>query len=394
MRRVVQPAPRHPGQLQPGHPPRQGRQQHLALQPGQRRADAGVDAEAERDVAVGAAAQVEAVRIIPAARVTVRGREEQQHHLARADTHPPHRDLAGGGAEERLHRRRVPQRLLERGPGPRGVLPEQPPLGRVPGQAVQGAAEPDHGGVHARREQRPDQQRGLIFGDRAVVHAGVDPRPQAARDERAPGAPGRDPGSHLGGLAQRRPGQLVTRAERVERHVAVGEQLLPAGLGQPDRVGEHLQREGLGDVRHAVHGPAPGQFAGQFAGRAGEAVAQVAYGPRGEGPGDGRMGPGVLGRVGLKQQAGRAPGGFAAEIAQPHPGGRAERLPVAQRLVHLGVAGHGPDAVLLQPDHRARVTQSTVPAERVSQEVIAERVDGADRDPLRCRLLHRRHTLF
>jgi hypothetical protein len=110
---------------------------------------------------------------------------------------------------------------------------------------------------------------------------------------------------------------------------------------------------------------------------------------RGQRAGHCLAGPGVLRRVSLKQQAGRAPGLLLAEVAQSHPGRGAERRPVPQRLVHLGVPGHGPDAVAVQPDHRAGLAQVLVPGKRVGQELVTERVNRRNRDSGRCRLPHR-----
>ena len=73
---------------------------------------------------------------------------------------------------------------------------------------------------------------------------------------------------------------------------------------------------------------------------------------------------------------------------RPTPAAEENVCPVPQRLVHLGVAGHAPDAVVLQPDHRARFPQLGVEGEGVAQEAVGERVQRAYR-----RLPCRRHRV-
>src|SRR6266487_3429726 len=79
----------------------------------------------------------------------------------------------------------------------------------------------------------------------------------------------------------------------------------------------------------------------------------------------------------------------SSDLAQAHPGRGGVRLPVPQRLVDLGVAGHRPDAVALQPYHRPGFPQFGVEGERVTQEAIGERVQCAYRRPARARLRRR-----
>ncbi len=85
----------------------------LAFQPRNRLAHAAVDARAEGHVADRFATDVEAVRLRPLPRVTVRRREESDDLAVGGNCGTAERDIARAGAEEGLHRGFVTQRLLE-----------------------------------------------------------------------------------------------------------------------------------------------------------------------------------------------------------------------------------------------------------------------------------------
>ena len=138
------------------------------------------------------------VRAVPAARVGIGGGQEHQDLLALGDDRAADLDVAVGGAEERLHRRLQPDRLVEGGPGQVRLLAQPRPLRRVPGEVEQQPAERVYGGVDPGGQQRADDERGLLLGDVAPVRGGPDGRAEAAGSERVALALGADPGRQPG----------------------------------------------------------------------------------------------------------------------------------------------------------------------------------------------------
>ena len=112
--------------------------------------------------------------------------------------------------------------------------------------------------------------------------------------------------------------------------VAVGQQVLPALLGDADGVGEDAQRERLGESGDGVElGPAASTSSTRASASARQPVAQPrsARGPRifcstARGV--------VLRRVGLEQQARRPPRLLVPEVGQPDAGGGLE-APASRR---------------------------------------------------------------
>src|SRR5262245_59850578 len=86
------------------HLARQRRHHHLAFEASDELADTHVNAGAIADTTGGAAGDVIAVGVLPAARIAVGGAEEHQHLLALADGVAAKLDLTRGGTEEGLHR--------------------------------------------------------------------------------------------------------------------------------------------------------------------------------------------------------------------------------------------------------------------------------------------------
>src|SRR6266566_8301231 len=103
MQRVVRPASRLAGDLDPFHPPGKCCQHNFCLHAGDGLPDTTVNAHAEPDVARCIASDVEAVSVGPPPGVAVGGPEKQQHLLPSRDAYPDDLDLARCCAKESLH---------------------------------------------------------------------------------------------------------------------------------------------------------------------------------------------------------------------------------------------------------------------------------------------------
>ena len=151
----------------------------LALEPRQRRTQAEVRAEAEREVAVVAARDVEAVGLVEHRRVAVRRADAADHERALPDRHAAELHVLERDAHGALHRAVEAQHLLDRALqqlGLRaqarelvGVLQERerPVPDQVRGRLVTGEQQQDRGrqqlavaervAVLLRRDERADQ---------------------------------------------------------------------------------------------------------------------------------------------------------------------------------------------------------------------------------------------
>jgi hypothetical protein len=241
------------------------------------------------------------------------------------------------------------------------------------------------------RQKRPDQQRGLVLGHLARVGARVDQRRETVRAQRRPGTLAGDPVDHPFGAGHRGLEQVVARAVPVEHHRPVGQQLVPAVLLEPERLGEDPRGKDLGQVGHGVEGAAGHQLGGQLPGPPVEDLLQVGQRARRQRPGHHLAVVGVHRRVDLEQDARLAPRVLGGDVGQADPGGRGEHPGLAQHGVHLLVPGHRVDPVPVEVDDRTGIPNPVQERERVGQEVIAERVDIAARSthvPVRNRIRH------
>src|SRR6202012_220740 len=139
---IVQPPRRLASQFDRRHAFGERAKNRLALQPRHRLSDAAVNAGAERHMSGRAAADIEAIGLVPAPRIAVGGSEEQQHLFAPAEPHAADVDRFGGGAEERLHRRLEAQYLLKGTADQVRVLAQDGPLLGIASKAIQRVAEP------------------------------------------------------------------------------------------------------------------------------------------------------------------------------------------------------------------------------------------------------------
>ena len=81
-------------------------------------------------------------------------------------------------------------------------------------------------------------------------------------------------------------------------------------------------------------------------------------------------------RIGLKYQARRPPWLGAAEIVDADAGCRAERLPVAQRRLHFGMAYARPQPITLEPNHRPGIAQFRIKRIGRGEEIVGERIEA------------------
>ena len=169
--------------------------------------------------------------------------------------------------------------------------------------------------------------------------------------------------------------QRVARPERVEQHIAVGEQVFAPVWPEAHGVGEDLQRIGFGEIGDRVEAPLGDEPVGKFGGLGAERLAQAPQGRGGEHAVHHRAGAGMQRRIDFEEQAFRPPRPAFAEIIDADAGGGGKRLPVGERGKDLLVPRHRPDAVALEPHDRAGFAQLFVKGIRLAQKFIAERVD-------------------
>src|SRR5690606_6381299 len=115
------------GEPQAGPALRQLAEDDLPLQARERVAEAEVGAEAEREVAVRLARDVEAVRVGELLGIAVGGAEREDHRLALPHLLAAELDVRLGELEQELDRRVVAEQLLDRALHQAGVLAEALP---------------------------------------------------------------------------------------------------------------------------------------------------------------------------------------------------------------------------------------------------------------------------
>src|SRR5699024_7620108 len=102
------------GDLDGGEGVEQLLQEHPPLQAGQVHAEAEVLPDAETEVGVGVATNVEAVGVVEHRRVAVGRRVVRDHLVAGGDGGPAQLDVGGGGAAEAVQRVGPAEDLLDR----------------------------------------------------------------------------------------------------------------------------------------------------------------------------------------------------------------------------------------------------------------------------------------
>jgi hypothetical protein len=138
---------------------------------------------------------------------------------------------------------------------------------------------------------------------------------QFARCQRRAAALRHDPVADRAGIATGLLEQIVAGTERIEHHAAIGHQVFTAFLGKPDRIREHFERVGFGEIGNAVEFALLDQPRDQQFRLALERVAQCLDRRGRQDPRQHRAGAGVQRRIGLQDNAGRPPWRLFTEIA-------------------------------------------------------------------------------
>ena len=209
--------------------------------------------EAERHVAVGAAGDVELVgRRAELVAVAVRRCVQEHHRFTLADARPAHLDIARRRTHEVDDGGRPPQELLHRGHDAPAIVAQGLPLVRALRQRHQATRQHVATGLVAGDEQLHQEHGELVVGETLTVDLG---RPQR-RDEVVARlvAPGLGLSHQVGHhLRLQRLAFVVGKVEGARDHslrpqVEAG----PLVVGDPEQLGDDLQREGHGDRRHHV----------------------------------------------------------------------------------------------------------------------------------------------
>ncbi len=160
----------------------------LALEARQVGAEAEVLADAEREVRVGRAVDVEAVRVVEHGLVAVRRRVVHEHLVAGGDLGVVEHGVGGGGAPEVVERVLVAEDLLDRAGQQRVVGAHLGQLLRVLQEREQTGRQHRLGGVVARGDELHEEDAEVEIAHRAVAEvAGEDQRRQVVA--RCLGAP-------------------------------------------------------------------------------------------------------------------------------------------------------------------------------------------------------------
>ncbi len=247
-------------------------------------------------------------------------------------------------------------------------------------QSVDHRRQAAHGGVEPRRQEGAHQALALLLGDLASVRRREHRRSHAAGAEPFALAIGRHPGQGALRPAGRFLQQMIGRAIGVEHHVAIGQQVFAAFLRQPDRVAKGLERKHLGQIARRVEPAARRQGVDHLVGQGAPLRPQGVHGRRPQQGIDHHPRLVMRRRIGFQQQAGGAPGRGLGEVDQAYAAAGTEGLPVMQAGNHLGMAGHGIDAVAGQPHHRPRLAHGVVAGKRIGQEGVAERIQVQNRN--------------
>ena len=329
------------------------------LQTGQRGAEAEVGAEAERDVMVRRAGEVEGLGVVEMGRIPIRGTVGQQHLLALADGAAVELDIFGGGTAEVVDRGDPADELfggdLDVGP----VLEELPLVGSV-GEFEQGTRDDGAGGFGAAVEQQQETvgddlvESEWVTADLAAGFGlGLDPLRHHIVDW-APGCNlvplclvelraracelhGRDDASFL---------VIPGPTPECDRGLGPVLQFGPHGVGEAEQEADHLGGEGSGEFGHdLLLGPARARDREGVDGVA-DFVVPLAHGSRREPTRDEVSAGDVERIVGADDRTvGRDVGPVAALVLV----GVDEDVLVLLDVDDVVVAGHHPEFVRLVP---------------------------------------------
>ena len=232
------------------------------------------------------------------------------------------------------------------------------------------------GGVDPRAQERSDQALGFVVRAFAPVGCGEDLRAPAVRFQI--GAPTRfcDPDGGLRGCGKRLFDQAIARAECIESGRGIRNEIVAAIVAKPDQIGKNLQGIGLAQVGDGVDVATCDQLIGQRVGPCLPLRHDVAQ--RGQRRHFGHQTARALvqRRIGFEQQRGWTPGLLDLKICQTDTATRYECLPVLERGLHFGMAGHRVISARFEQDDWRGVAQDRVVRIGIAKNRLVERVEA------------------
>ncbi len=251
-------------------------QDQLTFQLGERLADTGVDAGTEGEVRMALARHVEAIGIRVAIRIAIGGGDQQQHLGIGRNGDAVDRDRLGRGAPDMRRRRAMAQPLVEGRRQQRRVGAYRLPLRRIGRQRLDGEADGVGRGVHARREEGADEDRGIRARHAGGGAFGIDAIAQPARRQAFAAAQLRDAfgaalRAGLGGSAHR-----IVGPHRVEVEIGIADHHVPILVRQAEHRRYDDQREGLGQLVLGIEPPFRDEAAHHVVGHRREPLAYLA----------------------------------------------------------------------------------------------------------------------
>jgi hypothetical protein len=128
-------------------------------------------------------------------------------------------------------------------------------------------------------------------------------------------------------------------------------------------------------VRDRIDPPASDELVREFLGRFLEACAQARHRLCRQRPIHDRSAARMQWRISLQDEARRPPWLSAPEIVDADAGRGAERLPIAERRLHFGIACTRPQPITLEPHHRPGFPQFRIKWIWRGEEIVGERID-------------------
>jgi hypothetical protein len=134
--------------------------------------------------------------------------------------------------------------------------------------------------------------------------------------------------------------QLVGRAEGIEHEARIGQQILAPFLFQPERVGKDRERVGFREIGDGIKTASLQQRVDLGFGGGGKTAAKLLQRGRRQHVAQHRAGARMQRRIGLEDDARRAPWLLLGEVAQSDPTTRTKGGRVVQHRMHFSVTRH------------------------------------------------------
>ena len=292
----------------------------LALHPCDHLTDAAVNPGAERQIARCPPRHVETGRIGPPSWIAVSGRYADPDLLLRADLRASQFRRPCRGSVERLEGAFISHDLLQRIARERGIVPDERPLFGVPCERDNGVAQREDRRVEAGRQQGPHQQRRFVLGKLPRVCRRIEQSAEAVVRQRLAAADRLDPFQRPARFRHALLESVVDRAEGVEHQIAIGQEMLAPLGGNTHGIAEHLERISLGQVGDAVAGSLLDHACDEPIRLPFELLAQALQRGRRQDTRQDATLRSMLRGVGLKDDAGGAPGLLLLEVRQSDTG--------------------------------------------------------------------------